>query len=138
MSTSSRSNGGMGGLRLAGALWIMAGVTCAGLLSFVFIGENIHDLGALLRSPALPALVLGGALVAFLIGSLLLTRPGPNAVRWSSLAGVAWLVAFGPLVVAALSGDESGPFLSSSLITVLGIAGALVAYWSRTAERRLR
>jgi hypothetical protein len=127
----------MGGLRLAGALWIMAGVACAGLLSFVFIGENISDLGALLRNPDLPALVLGGALVALMIGGLLLTRPGPVAVRWSSLAGVAWLIGFGPLVVSALGGDESGPLLSSSLITGLGIAGALVAFRSRMADRRL-
>lgn len=128
----------MGGLRLAGALWVMAGVTCVGLLSFVFIGENINDLGALLENPTLPALVLGGALVALVIGSLLLTRPGPDVVRWSSLAGVAWLIGFGPLVVAALGGDESGPLLSSSLIAGLGIAGAVVAYWSRMAERRPR
>lgn len=124
--------------RLAGALWIMAGVTCAGLLSFVLIGEHINDLGALLEHPALPALVLGGALVALLIGSLLLTRPGPGVVRWSSLAGVAWLIVFGPLVVGALGGDESGPLLSSSLITGFGIAGAVVAYRSQIAERRLK
>ena len=128
----------MGGLRLAGALWIMAGVTCAGLLSFVFIGENVNDLGAVLANPAMPALVLGGALVALLIGGLLLARPGPDVVCWSSLAGVAWLISFGPLVVGALGGDESGPLMSSSLIAGLGIAGAVVAYWSRVAERRLR
>ncbi len=131
----------MRGLRLAGALWMMAGTTCAGLLSFVLIGEHISDLGALLANPALPARVLGGAVVAFLIGSLLLTRGGPNVVRWSSLAGVVWLIAFGPLVVtavaAALGGDEVGPVISSSLITSLGIAGAVVAYRSRMAERRL-
>jgi hypothetical protein len=130
-------NDEMGGLRVAGALWIMAGVVCIGLLSFVFIGENVNDLGALLRNPGLPALVLGGALVALLIGSRLLIRPGPDVVRWSSLAGVAWLIAFGPLVLGALGGDESGPLLSSSLITGFGIAGAVVAYRSRTAERRL-
>ncbi|NJD29476.1 MAG: hypothetical protein FIA92_14430 [Chloroflexi bacterium] len=132
----------MSGLRLAGALWIMAGVTCAGLLSFVLIGERLNDLGALLANLALPARVLGGALVAFLIGSLLLTRPGPNVVRWSSLVGVAWLIAFGPLVVtavaAALGGSEVGPVISSSLITSLGIAGAVVGYWSRMAARRLK
>jgi hypothetical protein len=129
-------------LRLAGALWIMAGVTCAGLLVFVFIGENIHDLGALLENPGLPVLVLGGAVVALLVGGLLLTRPGPDVVRWSSLTGVAWLIGFGPLVVravlAALGGHESGPVLSSSLITGLGIAGAVVAHSSRMAERRLK
>lgn len=132
----------MSTLRLAGALWIMAGVTCAGLLWFVLIGEHIHDLGTLLANPGLPARVLGGALVAFVIGSLLLTRRGPDVVRWSSLAGVAWLIGFGPLVVAAvvaaLGGYEFGPVLSSSLITGLGIAGAVVAYRSRMAERRLK
>jgi len=125
----------MSTLRLAGALWIMAGVTCAGLLSFVFIGENIHDLGALLENPAKPALVLGGALVSLLIGSLLLTRRGPDMVRWSSVVGVAWLIGFGPLVLRALGGDEFGPLLSSSLITGLGLAGAIVGHFSPTARR---
>ena len=129
----------MSTLRLAGTLWVMAGVVCAGLLSFVLIGERINDLGALLANLALPARVLGGALVAFLIGGLLLTRPGPNVVRWSSLAGIAWLVAFGPLVVtsvaAALGGYEFGPVVSSSLITGLGTAGAVVGHLSRPARR---
>ena len=118
-------------LRLAGALWLMAGVACAGLFSFVFIGENINDLGALLEHPALPALVLAGALVALLIGSLLLSRRAPEVVRWSSLAGVAWFIGFGSLIVFALGGDEVGPVVSSSLITGLGIAGAVVGHWSR-------
>lgn len=125
----------MGALRLAGTLWIMAGVTCAGLLSFVFIKENLNDLGALLRDPALPALVLGGAIVAFLIGGLLLTRPDSDVVRWSSLAGIAWLIGFGWLVVSALGGPESGPLVSSSLIAGLGIAAAVVGFWSRRETR---
>ena len=129
----------MSTLRLAGTLWLMAGVVCAGLLSFVLIGEHINDLGALLANLALPARVLGGALVAFLIGGLLLTRPGPNVVRWSSLAGIAWLIAFGPLVVtsvaAALDGYEFGPVVSSSLITGLGVAGAVAGHLSRPARR---
>jgi hypothetical protein len=130
---------GMSTLRLAGALWIMAGVVCAGLLSFVLIGEHTNDLGFLLANLALPARVLGGALVAFLTGSLLLTSPRPNVVRWSSLAGIAWLIAFGPLVVtsvaAALSGYEVGPVISSSLITGFGIAGAVVGQLSSPESR---
>lgn len=128
--------------RLAGALWIMAGVVCAGLLSFVLVGEHVNDLGFLLANLALPARVLGGALLAFVNGSLLLVRPGPNVVRWSSLAGIAWLFAFGPLVVtavaAALGGYEVGPVISSSLITGLGIAGAVVGHLSPTTRRSLR
>ncbi|HEX9043985.1 MAG TPA: hypothetical protein VF802_03070 [Candidatus Limnocylindrales bacterium] len=128
--------------RLAGSLWIMAGVVCAGLLSFVLVGEHVNDLGFLLANLALPARVLGGALLAFVNGSLLLVRPGPNVVRWSSLAGIAWLFAFGPLVVtavaAALGGYEVGPVISSSLITGLGIAGAVVGHLSPTTRRSLR
>jgi hypothetical protein len=125
----------MSTLRLAGALWLMAGVTCAGLLLFVFVGENIHDLGALLAHPALPALVLGGALVALSIGSLLLTRRGPDIVRWSSLVGVAWLIGFGSVFVGALGGTESGPLVSSSLITGLGVTGAVAGQLARPARR---
>lgn len=66
----------MGGLRLAGALWIIAGVACAGLLIVVFVGENLGNLGVLLQNPALPALVAAGAIVGLLIGFLLVARPG--------------------------------------------------------------
>ena len=118
----------MGGLRRAGALWIMAGLTCAGLLIFVFVGENLKNLGVLLKHPALPALVLGGAIVALLLGVLLIARPGPWVVRWSSLAGVPWLIAFGSLAIRSLGGPG---LLSAGLITGFGVAGALVAYWSR-------
>lgn len=121
----------MGGLRLAGALWIMAGLTCAGLLIFVFIGENLENLGVLLQNPALPALVVGGAIVGLLIGVLLIARPGPGVVRWSTVAGVAWLIVFGSLALTRL--DQPGPLLSTSLITGFGVAGALVAYWRRAA-----
>jgi hypothetical protein len=123
----------MGGLRLAGALWIIAGLVCVGLLIFVFVGENLANLGILLQNPALPALVVGGAIVSLLIGVLLIARPGPEIVRWSTIAGVAWLIVFGSLALTRV--DKPGPLLSTSLITGFGVAGALVAYWSRTAER---
>lgn len=123
----------MGGPRLAGALWIIAGVICAGLLIFVFVGENLENLGILLQNPALLALVASGAIVGLLIGVLLIARPGPRVVRWSTVAGVAWLIGFGSLALTRL--DKPGPLLSTSLITGFGVAGAVVAYWSRTARR---
>jgi hypothetical protein len=123
----------MGGLRLAGALWIIAGLTCAGLLIFVFVGENLENPGILLQNPALPALVVAGAIVGLLIGVQLIARPGPGVVRWSTVAGVAWLIVFGSLALTRL--DRPGPLLSTSLITGFGVAGALVAYWSRKAVR---
>jgi hypothetical protein len=123
----------MVGLRVAGALWILAGVICLLLLIVVFVGENLEDLGVLLKNPALPALVAGGAIVSLLIGVRLIARPGPEIVRWSNVAGVAWLILFGSLVLTRL--DEPGPRMSSSLITGFGVAGALVAFLSRRAGR---
>jgi hypothetical protein len=123
----------MGGLRLAGALWIFAGLTCAGLLIFVFVGENLENMGILLQNPALPALVVAGAIVSVPIGVLLIAHPGPGVVRWSTVAGVVWLIVFGSLALTRL--DKPGPLLSTTLITGFGVAGALVAYWSRRAER---
>jgi hypothetical protein len=120
--------------RLAGALWLMAGVACAGLLIIVFVGERI-----LLVNPGLSALVLGGAIAALLMGALLLARPAPRVVVWSSVLGAAWLIAFGYLLVGAI-GDadpDGGPLFSLSLITALGIAGAVAALWSRMLGRRL-
>ena len=124
----------MSDLRRAGALWVMAGLSCVGLLVFVFVGEHLEDLGVLLDDPALPALVLGGAIVALLLGVMLIARPGPRVVRWSSVAGLPWLIAFGSLAIASLGGPG---VVSSGLITVLGVAGALEAYRSRTPQPRL-
>jgi hypothetical protein len=123
----------MVGHRVAGALWILAGVICLALLIVVFVGENLANPGNLLRNPALPALVAGGAIVSLLIGIRLIARPGPEIVRWSNVAGVAWLIVFGSLVVTRL--DKPGPLTSSTLITGFGVAGALAAYLSGRAAR---
>jgi len=117
--------GGMGDFRRAGALWILAGPACAGLLLFVFVEEHLRDVGVLLRDPALPALVLGGAIVGLLLGVLLIARPGPRIARWSSIAGVPWLIAFGSLAIRSLGGPG---VISSGLLTGLGVANALAAY----------
>src|SRR6266404_5854179 len=89
----------MSTLRLAGALWIIAGVICAGLLVVVFVGENL-----LAQNPGLSAMVLGGAVAALLTGGLLLSRPGPGVVRWSTVLGVAWL-----LLRIPVAHDAQGP-----------------------------
>jgi len=120
------------GLRLGGALWVIAGVICAGLLIFVFVGENL-----LAQNPGLSAMVLGGAFVAFLTGGLLLARPSLGVVRWSTLLGVAWLLVFGFLMLRALTGPERGPVLSSGLITGFGVAAALVTFRAGRSGRRL-
>jgi hypothetical protein len=118
--------------RLGGALWVMAGVACAGLLIFVFVGENL-----VLQNPGLSALILGGAIAALPTGGLLIARPGPSVVRWSSVVGVVWLIAFGSLTVTALSGPNLDALLSAALITGFGVAGALVAYWFGGSRRQV-
>jgi hypothetical protein len=132
--TRGRGRAEIIGLRLAGGLWIIAGLVCVALFFFVFVGENLDNLAALLQDPLLPSLVAGGAIVGLVIGGLLITRPGPEVVRWSTGAGVAWLILFGSVVLTSL--DKPGPRTSSGLITAFGIAGALVAYRSRAAVRR--
>ena len=78
------------------------------------------------------ALLVGGAIVGLTIGTLLIARPGPEAVRWSNVAGLAWLIAFGALTVVEVV-MQMGYALSVALLTALGVAGALVAYWRRAA-----
>jgi hypothetical protein len=121
---------GLAGLlvRVGGALWMLAGLICAALFVVVFVGENLQDLRVLLEHPVLPALVAGAGLVAWTLGPLLIVRPRPSVVRWSNVAGVAWLIIFGTLVLTRL--DQPGPRTSTSLITVFGVAGAFVVYLS--------
>src|SRR5437868_185551 len=111
------------GLRLGGWLWVIAGVICSGLLIFVFVGEN-----RLAQNPGLSAMVLGGAVAALLTGGLLLARPGLGVVRWSTVLGLAWVLAFGSLVLTTLNGPERGPTFSSGLINAFGVAAALVTF----------
>jgi hypothetical protein len=72
---------------------------------------------------------------------MLIARPGPRAVRWSTVVGAAWLVAFGSLLVVGLVSNgpdpDPDPLYSLGLITGLGLAGALVAYRSGRSRRRL-
>ena len=118
------------GLRLGGALWVITSVICAGLLIFVFVGENL-----LAQNPGLSAMVLGGAVAALLTGGLLLVRPSLG-VRLSTVVGLAWLLAFGSLTLRALNGPDRGPTLSSGLITGLGVASALVTFRAGRSTRR--
>jgi hypothetical protein len=110
----------MGGLKLAGGLWIIAGVNSAGMVFGVW------------DEPILLALALAGAIVGLTVGALLIARPGADALRWSNIAGIAWLLAFGALTVVEVV-MQMGYALSVALHTALGVAGALVAYLRRGA-----
>ena len=105
----------MGGLKLASGLWIIAGLSCA-VLVFFTMDEPIM------------ALFVSGAIVGLTTGALLFARPGAGVVRWSNIAGLAWLIAFGALTLTEL--DKQ--YLSTAVwLTAFGVAGALVAYWRR-------
>jgi hypothetical protein len=105
----------MGGLKLAGGLWMIAGLSSA-ILVFFTMDETIM------------ALFVSGAIVGLTTGALLFARPGPRVVRWSNVAGLAWLIAFGAYTLTEL--DKQ--YLSTALwLTAFGVAGALVAYWRR-------
>jgi hypothetical protein len=108
----------MGGIRLAGALWIIGGLSSALLVVFV------------LDSPVYIALLVGGAIVGLTIGALLFARPGRGVVRWSSVAGIAWLIGFRALTHTQLD-KPIGQLFSGLWLTAFGVAGALVAYWRR-------
>jgi hypothetical protein len=110
----------MGGLKLAGGLWLFAGLYSAGMAFGV------------LDEPVILALAFGGGIVGLTIGALLIARPAPEVVRWSNVAGIAWLIAFGALTVAEVV-MQMGYVLSVALLTALGVAGALVAYRRRAA-----
>ena len=119
-------------LRLGGALWVMAGVCCAGLLLFVFVRENL-----LVTSLGLSVLFLAGAVVGLLTGGLVIARPTPGVVRWSSLVGVAWLLAYGSLALPGLAdpGSDRDPLVSLATIIGFGVAGALVTFRSGRSLR---
>jgi hypothetical protein len=108
----------MSALKLAGGLWIIGGLKSAGMAFGVW------------DEPILLVLALGGAIVGLTIGALLLARPGPDVVRWSNVAGLAWLIAFGALTVVEIV-TQMGYTLSVAVQAAFGVAGALVAYFGR-------
>lgn len=110
----------MSSFRLAGVLWIVGGLSSASLVVFA------------LENPIFLALLAGGGVVGLATGALLIARPGPSVVRWSHIAGVAWLIAFGALSLTQLD-SPVGQLLSGIWVTGFGVAGALVAYRRRAA-----
>jgi hypothetical protein len=98
--------------------WIIAGLSSAALLIFV------------LDNPVFIALMAAGAIVGRSLGVLLIARPGPRVVRWSNLAGVAWLIAFGVVTLTQLD-RPIGQLFSVLWLTGFGVADAFVAHRRR-------
>ena len=105
-------------LRLAGTLWIIGGVLSA-LLVLVTLDV-----------PGIAVLVAAGGVVGIVIGSMLIRRPSAAFIKWSSIAGVGWLVAFGWLTVTSLD-KPVGELLTGVVLLAFGVLGAVVAYSGR-------
>ena len=103
--------------KLPGVLWLIAGISSGGIEFF-------------LVDPLDLAIFIGGAVLAVLLALAMLVRPSPSWVTWSNLLGVAWLLAFGGVILTKLS-LPIDQLLSVVWIFGFGIAGAVAAYVRR-------
>lgn len=117
---SSWPRGGtMSRLRTAGVLWLIAGVSTAGIAFFIV---DPVTLGAFII----------GVVAAVVLGLAFLFRPSPGLVTWSNVAGAAWLVAFGTITVLNITNPVE-EVLSLVWILLFGVLGAITAYrWGCT------
>jgi hypothetical protein len=107
----------MASQRLAGALWLVAGISSGGIAFF-------------LVDPLDLAIFIGGAVLGVLLALAMLVRPSPSWVTWSNLLGATWLLAFGAVFVTSLSLPVA-ELLSVVWVLAFGLAGAVAAYARR-------
>lgn len=110
----------MRGSKLAGGLWIAAGLASAAILPFV------------LGLPAYAAVFAAGTIGGLALGYLLLRRSSPSLVTWSNLAGIAWLAGYGWITIDSLDAPVE-EVISVVVIIVLGLAAAVVTYLRRSS-----
>lgn len=104
----------MTGLRVAGLLWLIAGVSAAGIAFFI---------------TDVPTLVvfIGGAVAGVLLGLSILLRPSTALASWSLFLGAAWLVGFGAVSFSNLSAPVE-ELLSVVWVLAFGLGAAATAY----------
>ena len=107
----------MASQKLAGVLWLIAGISSGGIAFF-------------LVDPLDLAIFIGGAVLAVLLAVAMLLRPSPSWVLWSNLLGAAWLLAFGAIILTSLS-LPIAELLSVVWVLAFGFGGAVVAYARR-------
>lgn len=103
--------------KLAGVLWLIAGISSGGIAFF-------------LVDPLDLAIFIGGAVLAVLLALAMLVRPSRSWVTWSNVLGAAWVLAFGTLILTKLSLPIE-QLLSVVWIFGFGLAGAVVTYARR-------
>jgi hypothetical protein len=107
----------MGSQKLAGVLWLIAGINSGGI-------------AFLLVDPIDLAIFIGGAVLAVLLVIAMLVRPSPSWVPWSNVLGAGWFLGFGWAILNKLSLPVE-QLLTVVRILGFGIAGAGVTYASR-------
>jgi hypothetical protein len=107
----------MGSRRLAGVLWLIAGISSGGI-AFVLV------------DPLDLAIFIGGAVLAVLLAIAMLARSSPGWTGWSNVLGGGWFLGFGWAILTKLSLPVE-QLLSVVWIFAFGIAAALVAYARR-------
>jgi hypothetical protein len=107
----------MASQKLAGVLWLVAGISSGGIAFF-------------LVDPLDLAIFIGGAVLAVLLALAMLVRPSAAWVTWSNLLGAAWFVAFGAVILTSLSLPIE-ELLSVVWILAFGLAGVVVAFARR-------
>ncbi len=111
----------MASQKLAGILWLIAGVSSGGIAFF-------------LVDPLELAIFIGGAILALLLALAMLIRPSPRRVAWSIVLGGAWLLAFGAVLLMNLTLPVE-EVLSIVWILAFGVAAAAVAHSRRQRTR---
>lgn len=114
----------MSGQRLAGILWLVAGISSGGISFF-------------LVDPLDLAIFVGGAVLGVLLGLAMVVRPSPAWVPASGVLGVAWLIAFGGLTITKLSELPIEQLLSIVWVLAFGVAAAVVAYLRQPSALRV-
>jgi hypothetical protein len=107
----------MGSQKLAGVLWLIAGISSGGIAFF-------------LVDPLDLAIFIGGAVLAVLLAVAMLVRPSPSWVTWSNVLGAGWFLGFGWAILTKLSLPVE-QLLPVVWIFAFGIAGAGVTFASR-------
>ena len=104
----------MSGLRLAGVLWLIAGISAAGIAFF------ITDVPTL-------AVFIAGAIAGAALGLGILRRPSTGLASWSLLLGAAWLIGFGAVTIGNLAAPVE-ELLSVVWVLAFGLGATLTAY----------
>lgn len=100
--------------RLAGVLWLIAGLS-SGLIAFFVV------------DPLTLAVFIAGTVGGVLLGLGMLVRPSPGYGSISAVLALAWLVAFGAVTVGNLAAPIE-ELLSVVWVLAFGVAAGIVAY----------